>query len=93
MLHDPCFSVHAVAAAHQVCPYSNATRGNIDVVLTVNGTARRGGGQPSRPADTARALRRLVPELTTLATAATATKRVTADRRPAGVIALAAPAA
>jgi len=24
-----------VAAAHQVCPYSNATRGNIDVVLTV----------------------------------------------------------
>jgi lipoyl-dependent peroxiredoxin len=26
-----------VAAAHQVCPYSNATRGNIDVTLTVNG--------------------------------------------------------
>jgi Ohr subfamily peroxiredoxin len=24
-----------VAAAHQVCPYSNATRGNIDVELTV----------------------------------------------------------
>jgi osmotically inducible protein OsmC len=24
-----------VEAAHQVCPYSNATRGNIDVVLTV----------------------------------------------------------
>lgn len=24
-----------VAAAHQVCPYSNATRGNVDVVLTV----------------------------------------------------------
>ena len=24
-----------VAAAHQVCPYSNATRGNIDVRLTV----------------------------------------------------------
>jgi Ohr subfamily peroxiredoxin len=24
-----------VAAAHEVCPYSNATRGNIDVVLTV----------------------------------------------------------
>jgi lipoyl-dependent peroxiredoxin len=24
-----------VAAAHQVCPYSNATRGNIEVVLTV----------------------------------------------------------
>jgi organic hydroperoxide reductase OsmC/OhrA len=26
-----------VAAAHQVCPYSNATRGNIDVTLTTNG--------------------------------------------------------
>jgi osmotically inducible protein OsmC len=25
----------AVAKAHQVCPYSNATRGNIDVTLTV----------------------------------------------------------
>jgi osmotically inducible protein OsmC len=24
-----------VAAAHQVCPYSNATRGNIDVTLNV----------------------------------------------------------
>jgi lipoyl-dependent peroxiredoxin len=26
-----------VVAAHQVCPYSNATRGNIDVALTANG--------------------------------------------------------
>jgi osmotically inducible protein OsmC len=26
-----------VAEAHRVCPYSNATRGNIDVVLTANG--------------------------------------------------------
>jgi Ohr subfamily peroxiredoxin len=25
-------------AAHQICPYSNATRGNIDVALVVNGT-------------------------------------------------------
>ncbi|MCW2826310.1 MAG: organic hydroperoxide resistance protein, partial [Aeromicrobium sp.] len=25
----------AVAVAHQVCPYSNATRGNIDVKLEV----------------------------------------------------------
>ncbi|NLX17423.1 MAG: organic hydroperoxide resistance protein, partial [Ramlibacter sp.] len=24
-----------VAAAHEVCPYSNATRGNIDVTLTI----------------------------------------------------------
>ena len=26
-----------VREAHEVCPYSNATRGNIDVVLTANG--------------------------------------------------------
>jgi Ohr subfamily peroxiredoxin len=26
-----------VSAAHQVCPYSNATRGNIDVELVANG--------------------------------------------------------
>src|ERR1700728_496109 len=26
-----------VAAAHKVCPYSNATRGNIEVELTANG--------------------------------------------------------
>jgi osmotically inducible protein OsmC len=28
-----------VKTAHQVCPYSNATRGNIDVALEVNGAA------------------------------------------------------
>ena len=32
-------AVELVRAAHQVCPYSNATRGNIDVVLTANGHA------------------------------------------------------
>ena len=26
-----------VAAAHEICPYSNATRGNIDVTLSANG--------------------------------------------------------
>jgi lipoyl-dependent peroxiredoxin len=26
-----------VAEAHKVCPYSNATRGNVEVVLTANG--------------------------------------------------------
>ena len=26
-----------MAAAHEVCPYSNATRGNVDVTLTANG--------------------------------------------------------
>jgi lipoyl-dependent peroxiredoxin len=30
-------AVELVRAAHRVCPYSNATRGNIDVTLTANG--------------------------------------------------------
>ena len=30
-------AAHLVRAAHEVCPYSNATRGNIDVTLTANG--------------------------------------------------------
>jgi osmotically inducible protein OsmC len=36
---DPAQAVNVVRAAHQVCPYSNATRGNIDVELTANGQA------------------------------------------------------
>ena len=32
-------AIELVKTAHQVCPYSNATRGNIDVKLTVNGIA------------------------------------------------------
>ena len=32
-------AVELVRAAHQVCPYSNATRNNIDVTLTANGHA------------------------------------------------------
>jgi osmotically inducible protein OsmC len=34
---DPDQAVRIVEAAHQVCPYSNATRGNIEVKLTANG--------------------------------------------------------
>jgi lipoyl-dependent peroxiredoxin len=34
---DPDEAEALVRAAHEVCPYSNATRGNIDVALTVNG--------------------------------------------------------
>ncbi len=30
-------AIELVHAAHQHCPYSNATRGNIDVVLSANG--------------------------------------------------------
>ena len=38
-VEDPAEAARIVAAAHQVCPYSNATRGNIDVTLTANGRA------------------------------------------------------
>jgi lipoyl-dependent peroxiredoxin len=31
--------VDLVTGAHQVCPYSNATRGNIDVELRLDGEA------------------------------------------------------
>jgi lipoyl-dependent peroxiredoxin len=34
---DPAQAARIVAGAHEVCPYSNATRGNIDVKLTANG--------------------------------------------------------
>lgn len=36
-IDDQDQAVELVERAHQVCPYSNATRGNIDVALTVNG--------------------------------------------------------
>ena len=36
-VQDPEHAAQIVAAAHRVCPYSNATRGNIDVTLTANG--------------------------------------------------------
>jgi lipoyl-dependent peroxiredoxin len=34
---DPEQAARIVEAAHHVCPYSNATRGNIEVSITVNG--------------------------------------------------------
>ena len=36
-VQDPQQAVRIVEAAHQVCPYSNATRGNVEVKLTANG--------------------------------------------------------
>jgi osmotically inducible protein OsmC len=36
-IEDPEQAAALVEAAHQVCPYSNATRGNIEVKLTANG--------------------------------------------------------
>lgn len=38
-IEDAAQAVELVRAAHRVCPYSNATRGNIDVALTANGQA------------------------------------------------------
>jgi osmotically inducible protein OsmC len=34
---DDAEALELVEAAHKVCPYSNATRGNIDVKLSANG--------------------------------------------------------
>ena len=34
---DPEQAIELVREAHRVCPYSNATRGNIEVTLTANG--------------------------------------------------------
>jgi lipoyl-dependent peroxiredoxin len=36
-IEDAEGAAEVVRAAHKVCPYSNATRGNIDVALTANG--------------------------------------------------------
>jgi Ohr subfamily peroxiredoxin len=36
-IHDEAEAMELVRAAHEICPYSNATRGNIDVGLTANG--------------------------------------------------------
>jgi lipoyl-dependent peroxiredoxin len=38
-IEDDESAADLVRAADQVCPYSNATRGNVDVRLTANGTA------------------------------------------------------
>ena len=36
-LSDTATAIELVRSAHEGCPYSNATRGNIEVVLTANG--------------------------------------------------------
>jgi lipoyl-dependent peroxiredoxin len=38
-ISDPATAADLVRAAHRVCPYSNATRGNIEMTLTANGEA------------------------------------------------------
>jgi Ohr subfamily peroxiredoxin len=38
-VEDPDLAADLVRAAEKVCPYSNATRGNIELALTANGRA------------------------------------------------------
>jgi len=45
-VEDPEEALDLVRAAHKVCPYSNATRGNIDVALTANGRDVNGRADP-----------------------------------------------
>ena len=46
-------AVELVEAAHRVCPFSNAIRGNVDVTLSVNGAAvgPPTAGARSKPGD------------------------------------------
>jgi Ohr subfamily peroxiredoxin len=36
-IEDPEVAAELVRIAHEVCPYSHATRGNVDVLFTING--------------------------------------------------------
>jgi lipoyl-dependent peroxiredoxin len=36
-IDDPAIALEVARATHGICPYSNATRGNIDVAIRVNG--------------------------------------------------------
>jgi hypothetical protein len=40
MGRTPAQAADLMARAHERCPYSNATRGNIEVTLTVDGARR-----------------------------------------------------
>ena len=46
-VEDADEAVELVRAAHQVCPYSNATRGNIDVALTANDRSIEEASEPA----------------------------------------------
>lgn len=49
-VEDPDEAVALVRAAHQICPYSNATRGNVDVALTANGRVVGPASETAAPA-------------------------------------------
>jgi len=42
---DEAEAIELVHAAHGVCPYSNATRGSMEVLLTANGAAVEAGAE------------------------------------------------
>jgi lipoyl-dependent peroxiredoxin len=42
---DDADAVELVRASHRVCPYSNATRGSMEILLTANGAAVEADGQ------------------------------------------------
>jgi osmotically inducible protein OsmC len=44
-IDDPRQATEIVRAAHGMCPYSNATRGNIEVAITVNGAPLESGSE------------------------------------------------
>lgn len=46
-IEDAEQAVELVRATHRVCPYSNATRGNIEVALSANGVAVETDGGPA----------------------------------------------
>ena len=48
-VEDDDEAVELVRAAHQVCPYSNATRGNIAVSLSANGRGIEEASEPATP--------------------------------------------
>jgi osmotically inducible protein OsmC len=47
-VEDPRRAAELVRVAHGICPYSNATRGNIDVALSVNGAALETEPEPAQ---------------------------------------------
>lgn len=46
-IDDAVTAADLVRATHRICPYSNATRGNIDVAMTVNGVAVESVAEPA----------------------------------------------
>ena len=47
-VEDQRRAAELVRVAHEICPYSNATRGNIDVALSVNGVALESEPEPAQ---------------------------------------------